>query len=105
MSGYAHVRNGSKAEKLDASICFPFRIRNRTSLNAVHRASLNLAHVSPRPGTTPADPTRSTRIPACEGWRGGEMNSAGDALGPFCPLSRLCWLGPLGPKSVTTELM
>ena len=35
MSGYAHVRNGSKAEKLNGSICFPLCPRKRTSRNVV----------------------------------------------------------------------
>src|SRR5258706_8171136 len=35
MSGYAHVRDGSKGEILAASRCFPLCPQNRTSLNAV----------------------------------------------------------------------
>ena len=34
MSGYAHVRNGSKAEKLQLSICFPLFTQQRTSVSA-----------------------------------------------------------------------
>jgi hypothetical protein len=35
MSGYAHVRNGSKAEKLTARIYFPLGPSERTSRAAV----------------------------------------------------------------------
>ena len=81
MSGYAHVRNGSKCEILRTSRCFPLRLRTRTLLDAI-----GTSHLCQKQKLTPArtaddwrdeNPTELVPVKTDDG-AGGYADPAGD---------------------------